>query len=496
MDTLPDIDIPAALASSMVAVMRDHAADEDGHVGGEDGVDALPFADPGFRKVDPDRWEFHNAGFLRGQKSLLQVIHRRKPVSQSTPAAAHKQLGKACVEVGSFGLTDEVERLKRDRHVLMGQLVELRQNQELTEKKVRQLQQKLHETDERQKQMLLFMIKAMENPAMLAKLMQKSPEPAEARKKRRVPGKAPLGPLSCSSDLVSSPHNQVTLYTGPGGAIPHDPAMAFFQKTMEMVNGHHAGASSEAGHGGANGTFFNPHAGASGMPAKGGLEAGTHMLTGVGAMLPPTGAIPLRMVQQPSPPLQPVSSPPQPPPLKIEYPGTMAATHTIIPPPPPLVHAVPSSMAGLASSSMANGSLLGTVGGSSVPAIDVGMVGATLAGVHHEGNAGGPPARTTMEELQQLLDGHSLGSQDSPENGVGEDGSGESVDPSASTVADEMQWLSDQFGETLMSEPFGDVSAAYGASGAASGDLREESEGTELGGGGRGQCAGGCQAGP
>lgn len=93
----------------------------------------------GFRKVDPDRWEFANEGFLRGQRQLLKNIHRRKPVSHGQPPQQQQSQSTTvgpCVEVGKFGLEGEIERLKRDKNVLMLELVRLRQQQQSTEREL------------------------------------------------------------------------------------------------------------------------------------------------------------------------------------------------------------------------------------------------------------------------------------------------------------------------------------------------------------------------
>jgi heat shock transcription factor, other eukaryote len=77
----------------------------------------------GFRKVDPDKWEFANERFLRGQRHLLRGTRRRK-------APLHLQGSSqgldSCVEVGRFGVDWEIGRLRRDKQVLMVELVKLR----------------------------------------------------------------------------------------------------------------------------------------------------------------------------------------------------------------------------------------------------------------------------------------------------------------------------------------------------------------------------------
>ncbi|KAA3475824.1 heat shock factor protein HSF8-like [Gossypium australe] len=149
----------------------------------------------GFRKVDSDRWEFANEGFLRGQKDLLLNISRRKPAQghghqQTQQAHGQSSSGGACVEVGEFGLEEEVERLKRDKNVLMQELVRLRQQQQSTDNQMQTMAQRLHGMEQWQLQMMSFLAKAVQSPGFLAQFMQQKNESnrhiAEANKKRRL----------------------------------------------------------------------------------------------------------------------------------------------------------------------------------------------------------------------------------------------------------------------------------------------------------------------
>ncbi|XP_015085676.1 heat shock factor protein HSF8 [Solanum pennellii] len=158
----------------------------------------------GFRKVDPDRWEFANEGFLRGQKHLLKSISRRKPAhghaqqqqqphghaQQQMQPPGHSASVGACVEVGKFGLEEEVERLKRDKNVLMQELVRLRQQQQATDNQLQGMVQRLQGMELRQQQMMSFLAKAVNSPGFLAQFVQQQNESnkriAEGSKKRRI----------------------------------------------------------------------------------------------------------------------------------------------------------------------------------------------------------------------------------------------------------------------------------------------------------------------
>ncbi|KAK9835205.1 hypothetical protein WJX81_005618 [Elliptochloris bilobata] len=145
----------------------------------------------GFRKVDPDQWEFANEYFIKGRKDLLCEIHRRKTTGAQPggPSREIASVGNAAIEVGSFGgLVDEVEGLKRDKTVLMLELVRLRQQQQASDNEIRKLHTRLESTEQRQQQMMGFLAKAVNNPGFLQQLLSaRQPQQRLAgRKKRRA----------------------------------------------------------------------------------------------------------------------------------------------------------------------------------------------------------------------------------------------------------------------------------------------------------------------
>ncbi|KAG8648643.1 hypothetical protein MANES_08G020700v8 [Manihot esculenta] len=123
----------------------------------------------GFRKIDSDKWEFANEAFRRGERHLLKNIQRRKS-PQSQQVGSHNG---PFTEAGKSELESEIERLRKERSMMMQEVVELQQEQHGVVHHVQAVHQRLQGAEQRQKQMISFLAKLFQNPEFLARLRQK-----------------------------------------------------------------------------------------------------------------------------------------------------------------------------------------------------------------------------------------------------------------------------------------------------------------------------------
>ena len=80
----------------------------------------------GFRKIDPERWEFANDDFIRGHMHLLKNIHRRKPVHSHSP---QNQVNGPLAESERREYEEEISRLKHENGLLVAELQRQAQQQ-------------------------------------------------------------------------------------------------------------------------------------------------------------------------------------------------------------------------------------------------------------------------------------------------------------------------------------------------------------------------------
>jgi heat shock transcription factor len=110
----------------------------------------------GFRKVDPDRWEFAHVSFLRGQTHLLPRIARRS-------GGGGKRKDDVCA--GADGMDEDAVAME---------VVRLKREQRAIEDQVAAMWRRVQETERRPKQMLAFLLKVAGDPQVLRRLVSSS----------------------------------------------------------------------------------------------------------------------------------------------------------------------------------------------------------------------------------------------------------------------------------------------------------------------------------
>ncbi|VAH85787.1 unnamed protein product [Triticum turgidum subsp. durum] len=111
----------------------------------------------GFRKVDPDRWEFAHASFLRSQTHLLPRIVRRPSGGKRGKEDTD---GEEDEEISSKMLAMEVVRLKEE--------------QRATEDRLASMRRRVQDAERRPKLMLSFLLKVVGDPDVLRRLVGNS----------------------------------------------------------------------------------------------------------------------------------------------------------------------------------------------------------------------------------------------------------------------------------------------------------------------------------
>ncbi|KAL2457206.1 Heat stress transcription factor A-2 [Abeliophyllum distichum] len=113
-----------------------------------------------FRKIDSDRWEFANEGFLQGKKHLLKNIKRRKQHSQIIHPKIESQ---SWLDSSKY----EFERLRIDQNALKTEILKLKKQQDYMENYLSSVKDRLQNAEMKQRNTVVFLVKVLKDPLFL-----------------------------------------------------------------------------------------------------------------------------------------------------------------------------------------------------------------------------------------------------------------------------------------------------------------------------------------
>ncbi|CAN4105659.1 unnamed protein product [Withania somnifera] len=139
----------------------------------------------GFRKIDPEKWEFANEdNFVRGKPHLLKNIHRRKPVHSHSAQNLHG-LSSPLTESERQGYKEDIQKLKHENGSLHLDLQRHKQDYQGLELQMQVLTECVQGVAHRQKTMFSALARTVDRPVMDLSHM---PQLQVKDRKRRLPG--------------------------------------------------------------------------------------------------------------------------------------------------------------------------------------------------------------------------------------------------------------------------------------------------------------------
>ncbi|XP_031129492.1 heat stress transcription factor A-4c-like [Ipomoea triloba] len=154
----------------------------------------------GFKKVDPENWEFANDDFVRGEPQLLKNIHRRKPVYSHSAQNLHSH-SSSLSESERRKYKDDIEKLRRDNELLQSELERHVQDQRGLELELERVAELLRDAEKQQKSMLSSLARALDKPELALGLVPQSALPC---RKRRLLGNSNLHDETAMADTQAS----------------------------------------------------------------------------------------------------------------------------------------------------------------------------------------------------------------------------------------------------------------------------------------------------
>ncbi|KAH7437724.1 hypothetical protein KP509_05G086000 [Ceratopteris richardii] len=129
----------------------------------------------GFRKADPDRWEFSHEEFMRGQRHRLRSIQRRKSSTSggSTPLNASRVGSTSTSGIVWKGgarqhiANNELSQLGREMSAIKMEVQRLRRHDQCAQEHIRHLSSYLQVLEMRQQQTVAFVARTICTPAVL-----------------------------------------------------------------------------------------------------------------------------------------------------------------------------------------------------------------------------------------------------------------------------------------------------------------------------------------